>query len=371
MRSTQRRFADDLGNELAVYGLFVYRRVYKQRRVRVDWLCAQMRIVVAGSKNIAVSSVKKYSTSWCKGFCVRWDISRKCRTNTKLTPLALRLPRMQEFVMHSRALLKSEPQRCPRYGRFPKVISFAMDQSPMPFGSTSMRTTLHMRGDRNVCIAAAAGDDGSRFCSLQITVCGLGSEQTINIEIIFKGGGKHVDQKERDHYATLHNLTVRWQPAAWADQSIMVAYLIDFRRQTLAAGHGEVLLGMDKHGSQSTPLCKALMELLHIKAIYTPSQCTDHTSPVDHHVTQKLKKLVEARFDATFESIADWEEVDLSDQTKRMLIATWVSEAWAHMCEHNHDLFEHSFVNTGVHTAIDGSEDDNIYWWPKEPTKTV
>ena len=59
LRSTQRRFADDLGSELAVYGLFVYRRVYKQRRVRVDWLCAQMRIVVAKSRSIAVGSVKK------------------------------------------------------------------------------------------------------------------------------------------------------------------------------------------------------------------------------------------------------------------------------------------------------------------------
>jgi hypothetical protein len=212
-------------------------------------------------------------------------------------------------VLHAKDLPRSAPQRCPQYGRFPKYITYAMDQSAR---------------------------------------------------------GKRVSAVERAHYATLNNLTVRWQHAAWADERIMVQYLLDFRAQTVAAGQGEVLLGMDKHGSQCTPLCKTMMELLHIKPLYTPSQCTDHTSPVDHHVAMTLKKLVAKRFDAAFEAIADWEDSDLSLSNKRMLVATWVSESWSQMCAENHELFEQAFLRTGFHVPMDGSEDDKIYWWPKK-----
>ena len=64
---------------------------------------------------------------------------------------------------------------------------------------------------------------------------------------------------------------------------------------------GEVLLGRDNHGSQRTPACETFMELFRIVAAFTPANCTDCYSPVDHHVGKLLKELINKMYEAEYD----------------------------------------------------------------------
>jgi hypothetical protein len=68
LRSKPKRKADDIESEQVVYGLFVYRRRHLQRQVGMDWLCKQMRHVVAARAGVGTAIVKKYSRGWCKRY---------------------------------------------------------------------------------------------------------------------------------------------------------------------------------------------------------------------------------------------------------------------------------------------------------------
>jgi len=92
----------------------------------------------------------------------------------------------------------------------------------------------------------------------------------------------NLSQREWDHYASLKNIGVHFQAKAWAHHKYSLEWMERFRAQTL--GKGEVLLGMDNHGPQKTPLVRAFMSAMGIVPAYTPADCTDCVSPVDHHV---------------------------------------------------------------------------------------
>ena len=189
----------------------------------------------------------------------------------------------------------SGTQRCLKYGRFPPETMFHMhmDQVPIEFSGTSRRT-YNTIGDRSGCRLGdpSASDAGKRFCTVQMTIR-AGGPQIVPCELIFRRKDSDgLSDAELAHYAALPGIRVRFQDKAWADEGVILDYLCDFRRDTQDVG--EVMLGMDNHGSQQTPLCRALMEYLHMVPVYTPPNCTDVVSPCDHHVGRHLQvKLVE------------------------------------------------------------------------------
>ena len=116
------------------------------------------------------------------------------------------------------------------------------------------------------------------------------------------------------------------------------------------------------------------MDAFHIVPVFTPPNCTDCTSPVDRHVGQALKLKIQKRYNA--ESVADrdrWElpkkDGGLTDKTKSMLVAKWVSEAWEEFCRENHQCIRSAFVKTGFLIAQDGSKNGLIELWPKRKLK--
>lgn len=261
-------------------------------------------------------------------------------------------------------LQRSGPQACTKYGRFPPSRIFHMDQVPLAFVNGSRRT-LNTRGKRCQISAPRSGDD-KRFCTLQVTICAKADTQPVKLEIIFAGTGKQLSRDELDLYKSLPNVRVRFQPKAWADEDVIVDYLSDFRRDT--SHLGEVLLGMDNHGSQCTFLARCLMEFFAIVPAFTPPNCTDCVSPVDRHVGQTLKQKISARFEDAYED--DFDRWNCSSKLggltaceKRMLIAKWASESWAELCLEHKRLIESAFIKTGFLVAKDGSENHLIELW--------
>ena len=236
----------------------------------------------------------KASEGWLAGFLRRWRISAQCRTNKKTCPVNDRAEKIMDF--HTNLIYGLQwtgKQKCPKYGRFPPETMFHMDQVPIEFTGTC-RTTYNRIGDRSGCRLGdpSQSDAGKRFCTIQMTIR-AGGPQIVPIELIFRRKDSvGLSDAEMAHYASLPNVRVRFQSKAWADEGVVLDYLNDFRKDTKHLG--EVMLGMDNHGSQQTPLCRAFMEYLRIVPVYTPANCTDVVSPCDHHVGRDLQvKLVE------------------------------------------------------------------------------
>ena len=266
--------------ENMLYGRFVWRVKHLRKKVTSAWLQRQMRLIYRDNGQFDKSF--KASYGWVTGFRKRYCIVDNAVTNKHKQSLISRLPLIQKFhrwLIYD--LQRSMPCRCPKYGRFPPSLMWHMDQSPLPF-SANQRRSLNVQGH---ALSISEGHSGAskRFCTLQITIC---ADPTllnlVNIEIIFRGQGTRLSERELDLYSTLPNVTIRFQRRAWADERIMQDYLINFRHTLASAGFGEVLLGMDNHGAQQTPWCRAFMEHFHIVPAFTPANCTDCVSPVDH-----------------------------------------------------------------------------------------
>jgi hypothetical protein len=355
------------GAEAQLYGLFVWRRKYLRLMTSHTWLRETMQDILATH-----GVLSNPSPGWSVRFCARWQLSYQCRTNKHKVPVHDRLPEIRNFhTWLIYGLQRSEPQRCPKYGRFPPHLMYHMDQVPLAFSPGSKRT---MNMINEPCEMAEPGGSGAtkRFCTLQVCICAQADQQRVNIEIYFRGQGLHLSQEEKDCYAALPNINVRFQRKAWVDEVIAMEWLEYFRKATL--DQGEVLLGMDNHSSQRTPMCESFMDLMQIVPAYTPANCTDCTSPVDRNVGQAIKLKIAKRYHATYRANkSQWElpkrEGGLSNSRKRMLCAQWASEAWAEFCLENQECIRRAFVGTGFLLAKDGSENHEVTLWKKKKSE--
>lgn len=232
-----------------------------------------------------------------------------------------------------------------------------MDQVPLAFASSHDRTLTSIAEE--CAIAEPESGDTKRMGTLQVTICAEPSQQLVKLELIFRGMGIQLTDEEMAHYDSLTNIRIRWQTNAWADEGICIQYLTDFRRDTIELG--EVLLGMDRHTAQSTMLCQCFMEKFGIVQAYTPPNCTDVVSPVDHHVGAALKGKIYDMYEEQYEK--EWVRFNakpgdggLEARHKRMMVATWSSKAWDDLCKNHHHLIRKAFVSTGFLLAKDGSE---------------
>ena len=349
--------------EAMLFVKFIWRRRHLRRRVTRSWLQKEFsRILV--SQGVDTTDGAHCSNGWASNFCKRWGISYQSRTNKHTRSLSSRVPQIQDFhrwLIYG--LQRSQPQRCAKYGRFPPERMFHMDQVPCPFSPGSSRT-LNLIGDQ--CAVTEPGGSGStkRFCTLQVTICADPNQtKRLKLEIIFRGTGTRLKREEKEWYALFPNIKVRFQKKAWMDEVVSMQYLIDFREATLEMG--EVLLGMDHHSAQQTPLCRDFMQMSGIVPAYTPPNCTDCVSPVDRNVGQTIKQKMAKRYTRDYDADSDaWhlpkKEGGLGNMKKRMLVAQWASEAWAEFTTENHTCILHSFIKTGFLIAKDGSENGKI-----------
>ena len=232
------------------------------------------------------------SQGWVAGFCRRWEISSQCRSSKKKTSIQERLPQIQAFHQYwLHVVQRQTPYTHPKYGKYAPSLMYTMDQVPMPFATPHLRT-LNEKGTQLPVRLVGVSENDKRFCTLQVTLCAQADQQDVKLEVIFRSrsGGANIDKTEQAFYKNHPEIKVRWQHKAWADEEVIFDYLMDFREQTM--DKGEVVLFMDNHGSQRTPLVQLTMEALDIKPIFFPANCTDCVSPVDRNIGAWLKRKV-------------------------------------------------------------------------------
>ena len=139
---------------------------------------------------------------------------------------------------------------------------------------------------------------------------------------------------------------------------------------------GEILLGMDNYKAQISEEARVRYTQLGFVELFTPANCTDCVSPVDHHVGRFIQTHMAELYRLEIESnphiwivsSGDQEIEDVecrSAKARRMLLAEWFGKAWRELTTNHQELLAKAFIRTGFLLAKDGSEDglNQIQGW--------
>jgi hypothetical protein len=354
-----------------LYVRFILRRENIGLKTEGSWLQQEMRVVL---EEVAPKGWEDHrcSNGWLSGFNTRYAITDQARTNKKELPVVERLPLIRNFhqwFLHG--VQRSSPQTCPRYGRYAATVLFHMDQIPLPFVLDSSRS---LNGSGRPCyIFQPPGDLDKRQASVQLCIRAEG-DQIVRPALILRGTGMRMTQPERAVYELLSPfISVYFQPKAWCDGQIALAWLDQFQEET--AHLGDRVLGMDQHGAQKTQACRQKMTDFKIFPAYTPEgfiplffacsmcitsmlglfvyRCTDVASPCDHHVGMNLKTIMGWYYKQDSEASRDaWclppGLGGLHQWQRRVKMAMWLAAAWTILRE-KAAFLRQSFVSTGTH----------------------
>ena len=131
---------------------------------------------------------------------------------------------------------------------------------------------------------------------------------------------------------------------------------------------GEHLLFLDDLGVQKSDKFNDIAMSYDVFPFPLPSCCTDVVQPVDHNVGAKLKEIMKALYKIEVEvNYDEWRDyqanASLSASRRRILMATWLDEAWGLLREYD-DFFFKSFLHT-VLVKTDGSHEFNFRGYHK------
>ena len=376
------------GEEDELYIRFLGRRIVKGYPCNQFWLKLEFGRVLRESKPDGWDFFK-FSNTWASNFCRRYNISNQCAYNSKAKDVVEREELIKQFHVLLQHWQASGPRRCPKYGRFTPRLMFHVDQIPLPFASGCRRTLNPVNsGSCRICAPSTSGLE-KRQATLQLWICAdITNPQPIRPAIIFRGsrGGRLPKARESALYDSLVNICVHFQKCAWADGDFCMENLLNVNSDLAAAGYmpnEEILAGMDNHAAQRTPAMMQAYADLGMHPLFTPAGCTDCVSPIDHHVGRFIQNFMSRRYDDEIQRNPDaWMAVDESEEledphcrsaeTRRMLLAQWLSDAWTDLQLNHGHLLRSAFVQTGFLVAMDGSEDRLIKlqgWVKAEPYK--
>ena len=156
------------------------------------------------------------------------------------------------------------------------------------------------------------------------------------------------------------SINVYWQRKGYFDTDTCFAYAKDYKSQ---AKRGEKLHQMDNLSGQAAPeFRKFLREETGTLIAFTPPGCTDLAAACDAGLIKDVKSLVKQRFEEDFEErVDDWSDGKISAREFRLLIATWLDEAWQEYFQNGGQVkVVNTFQRVGLLNAFDGSEDNLV-----------
>jgi len=189
--------------------------------------------------------------------------------------------------------------------------------------------------------------------------------------LIFRGTGARISQEELDAYPP--ELVVLWQPKAWVDRPIAVAWAKKCWRKMIAADKAagvadessRYLLIEDNLDAQDAlrnpPYIDALLED-QTDDHKVPKGKTDQVQPIDDGAGRLYKQYVGQEEDAWLEddeNLRKWENDELTASDRRILLAQWYVAAHKRIVK-LHSTLRKWFEHTCALLTADGTEDDLI-----------
>ena len=245
-------------------------------------------------------------------------------------------------------------------------------QVPCPF-VFSGETTVEEKGTRTVSIkSCSTGDGEKRMCTLQMCIRAEGPQPKITI--IFRGADAKYYAAERAEYDK--RVHILYQKKAWADRPTSEAWVRKVLHPHLEARafaegvYPSMILFCDNLDSQVyAGFLDALKEKNVCRHLLVAGE-TEMLQPIDAGIGSILKTIVGQVQDEWLDEpghLDAWEgdpnaELKLDARTRRILITTWVGEAWERLT--NDEQYEHTFrkcfLRTGALITADGTDDNEI-----------
>ena len=188
---------------------------------------------------IPCSSGFHFSGLWSSSHC-RTKSSKRFLQRQKVLPSSRRMrcrcrkrPELDTTKMRILPLEPKVPRPVPwhAWGRYPPHMRYNCDQVPFNLDNSGRKTYIKAQSD----VAVISGQPGSekRFGTLQVCLHAGKSSQP-PLTIIFRGGGPKRFEREFPRYHP--GVRVLWQPKAWMDSQLAVAWASQvcplFRGQT-------------------------------------------------------------------------------------------------------------------------------------------
>ncbi|CAM9248088.1 unnamed protein product, partial [Heterosigma akashiwo] len=319
----------------------------------------------------------KASEGWFRKFVVRFNLSKRRKTNVKKESAEQRRPKIEAWHKKFRMFLKSPtPEgktRAPaeeyaKWGRFQPHLRWNVDQVPLPF-VTEMDSTYEEKGADRVWIRMNGGPAAKkRFATLQLCFRIKSYEgrhyRQMKPTIIFRGTGKRIKGAEKAAYDP--RVSVAFQRKAWADREFTNKWareeLLPFIEEECDGA--ESMLICDNLDAQTTDSFLNILRSKDISRNLVPPETTENTQPVDGGLGQHSKVLISQEMDRHLdvpEHLEQWENGTFSASEKRVLITRWVGAAWEKIfAEDGPYKPNRYFEKTGCLLTADGSEDHKI-----------
>ena len=156
-----------------------------------------------------------------------------------------------------------------------------------------------------------------------------------------------------------------FQPKAWCDESVMKVWVEHewgnvFRNPPRAGSPGKILVA-DVHLAQQTNEVKRLLQKKKTLLINVPPGSTSRVQPLDVSVNKPFKNAVKIQFEKHLqENLTMYVEGKISESERRVLLTTWVGNAWDEVCS-NKEMLQRSFKKCGINIKEDGSENTLVH----------
>ena len=179
------------------------------RRIGPQWIMRRARLLcIELETDLSVAYGFKARPAWLRKFCKRWRWSLRCKTNTKKTPVAERLPAIAAYLAKTRRRFQNEASNARNWhldwGRWLREDRFNVDQVPAGFHAPT--TTYANTNAKRVDIASNESADNHRECTLQVLIrcipyrVGVPRGGQPKLSLIFRGKGGSFFDKERELY---------------------------------------------------------------------------------------------------------------------------------------------------------------------------
>lgn len=280
----------------------------------------------------------------CGAFC---KYIRRVQHNPKLSPQKQSANPEMDI-----SYILSTPSR-----RFSKRHTINVDETPIPF-TNDAGSTWDQLGAKTISIKTARSGWEKRQATLILYIFGDGICR-LKPKIIFYGaeGDKgRIFSNEGDQYAP--GITVTYNDHAYNNEALFKTWIKD-ELSTVKSETEDFLLVMDAARFHLTDEIKAEVRLQGITTALVPAGCTGLLQPLDVSINKLFKQyyreeMLLYELEEEAKGKAEWSVSD------RRIMTTWITlRAWERI-KNEREKIEKSFLDTGITSRPDGSEDTNI-----------
>lgn len=345
----------------------------ERKSVRRSWLRRAAKAAFQRAYPTLDVSIFIFSNGWFFGFLARHDITLRFATNKSQKIPADYLHVCLEFVRFVRrnAQLRENMQdELLVVGRYLLSCICNMDETPLPFEFLDGQTYAD-RGSHTVQIRSTRSGWDKRQATILLCIFADGAMRVKPL-ILFKGAlaenlTRRADRERRAAEIARYDprVLVQFNPNAYANESVLVNWIIDMLVPALPSGPR--LLALDVAKFHKTDAVLDTLRSHDIIPAMIPPGCTGLMQPLDVAVNKPLKDILRALVEDALDLYENRSGEDLRESSRpsavedrRVLVQHCLADAWEIFCTTKRELIVSSFRKVGLALPIDGSCDDEL-----------